>query len=310
MNFEELINSIKDKEILVLIKKLLKKYDFKSVLCFLVSLNILISANVANAKSELVTISDDASTSDGNKDDDDVSKDPMQASMLPSVMSPLFSYDDLSIKEKQEYIEETYNVKYIDLVKAFTVPQWGVDYSLANQIKARSDYEEIKELFLDLVEEKYNFVLIKYGLTEEQFEVFDKTLLGEGGEYDYDECYKLANSVDNRIHSSKWVNSVDRWYDKGDGYSLYYQIICPGQYAVYLDGIYKKYKNVFDYIGTYGVIEYLYTRESVTDYMSFYMASNGGNIYHDSLNDKIRIDNPKVLSNEEVEEILEDELRR
>ncbi len=295
MSLRDVINSINDRKVL----KLLKRMDSNDVLCFLMSLNILMSATgftpINNNKNN-----NNSSVSNSEKNN----SESMDPSFMPSVMAPLFSYDSLSISEKQTYLEETYGINYMDLVKASTVKEYGIDYSGADQLKARSDYTEIKELFDMLVQEKLDYVLTKYNLSFEQFEIVVKTLLGEGGEYDYDECYKLANSVDNRIHSSKWVNSVSKWFNDGDGYSLYYQIICPGQYAVYLDGIYKKYGDVFDYIGTFGIMDYLFKREPVTDDMSFYMGKNGGNVYHDPLTDNLRIDNPMILDEEEVKLVL------
>ena len=118
MNLRDIINSINDKKIL----KMLKKMNSNDVLCFLMSLNILMSTSgLAFASSDY---KDNGSDTNGG----DVDNTAMEASLMPSVMAPLFNYDALSILEKQVYIEEFYDVNYMDLVKAATVKEYGINY--------------------------------------------------------------------------------------------------------------------------------------------------------------------------------------
>lgn len=222
---------------------------------------------------------------------------------------PEFNFDDLTILEKQDYILNTYNINYLDLVNAVTVPVNSkyVDYTGAEALKVRTDFGEIKDLFQKLTEEKLNYVLKRRNLTYEEFCVFAQTVLGETGGYLYDEAYINANSVHNRTEYPKWVDSVNKKFFDGAGYSLYYQITASGQYSVYLGGTYKKFSNLTDYIGYYAILDYLVTEENKTNYASFnYNGSGagkqlvpGGNEYYDSLDEQVRVANPTLVEVEE-----------
>ena len=213
------------------------------------------------------------------------------------------SFEELSIMEMQDYILKKYKVDYLTLIQAVTpyVCTGYVDYTAAQELQKREDFPEMKELFNKLADKKLAYVLERRNLTLDQFKVVAAYILRETGALFYDEAYYCINTVDNRTHSKKWVNYVNYLLGQGAGYSLYSNVLCPGQYPDPY-GVYKKYLNVEDHIGYYAILDYLVTEKSKTNYTSFWCHGSNigeelttyGNSYFDPVLEDDWIENPTL----------------
>lgn len=141
---------------------------------------------------------------------------------------------------KQEYIKETEEKDddFIDL-QSLDIPNEEViiesfSKSLENNIdlKISADlavYDEMVKLGVILpeltTEEKINWILENYHLTMDQYKTIVGVVLAEGGDYNYEECYAVINTIFNRSICSRWVDSVNRGQGEGLGRSLYNQVI-------------------------------------------------------------------------------------
>ena len=86
---------------------------------------------------------------------------------------------------------------------------------------------------------KLNYILKKYNLTSEQFSILCGIVLSEAEGNSYEDAYAVINTIYNRTHAKNWVRSVNNYFGKGNGTSLYYQAISPRQFTVYSSGSYK-----------------------------------------------------------------------
>jgi len=120
---------------------------------------------------------------------------------------------------------------------------------------------------------KIEYILDKYNLTKEQFNVLSAIVLTEAETNSYEDAYAVINTIYNRAHSKNWVRSVDNRYGKGKGENLYYQAISPNQFVVYQHGTYKRNLNNTNSVSYDAVIDFLYTEDEMHNYLSF--RSNG-----------------------------------
>lgn len=177
--------------------------------------------------------------------------------------------------------------------------------------------ESMKNLEITEVstEEKIEYILEKYDLTEEQFHILLCIILSEAKPYDlntgteddymfsYIDSYATTNTIDNRTQSITWVDYIDSLLDEGSATNIYYQATASGQFSGYLNGNYKKFLDIdiTVYPAYQAVIDYLYTGEPMHNYLCFRSWNSseegkehfveGGNRYFNELTDEDRIIN-------------------
>lgn len=126
--------------------------------------------------------------------------------------------------------------------------------------------EEIKEISN---EEKIDIILERFNLTEEEFNVVCAIAMTEAKSDSYEDAYAVINTIYNRTISNSWIQEINKLHTEDVGNSLYYQAIHPNQFVVYQDGYYLRNLDVREGISFQAVIDFLYTRESKHDYLSF-----------------------------------------
>lgn len=130
----------------------------------------------------------------------------------------------------------------------------------------KMDSYTIKALTL---EDKKDYILEKYNLTEKEFKVVVGVTLSEAEYNSYEDAYAVINTIYNRTHSKNWVRTVNKKFGDNKGESLYYQAIAPNQFTVYKSGRYKKFMNETKSDGYKAIIDFLYTEEIMHNYLSF-----------------------------------------
>jgi len=148
-------------------------------------------------------------------------------------------------------------------------------------------------------EDKIDYILEQYNLTEYQFKVLCGVVLSEAQANSYEDAYAVINTIYNRTQSKSWVKFINNRYGKDRGKSLYYQVIAPSQFTVYQSGRYKKNMNITTSPGYEAIIDFLYTEDLIHNYLSFRSHnikiknsesfSNKGNNYFNILKDENRI---------------------
>lgn len=118
-------------------------------------------------------------------------------------------------------------------------------------------------------EEKINYILQNYNLTEKEFKIICGVVLSEAEANSYEDAYAVINTIYNRAHSKSWVRSIDNRFGKGKGNNLYYQVIAPNQFTVYQSGCYRNNMNNTKSVGYNAIIDFLYTEEVMHNYLSF-----------------------------------------
>ncbi len=171
-------------------------------------------------------------------------------------------------------------------------------------------------------EEKLEYILERYHLTEKMFNILVSIILTECKSYDinstdekeyldcYTDAYATINTIYNRTTSNTWSCYIDQIMGEGLGTNLYYQSICPGQFNVYENGDYLKYIDIdkTELPGYIGIIDFLYSEDKMHNYLSFVSSScveeskiqfvPGGNCYYNEQleTDILEIENSKILS--------------
>ena len=112
---------------------------------------------------------------------------------------------------------------------------------------------------------KLNYILKKYNLTSEQFSILCGIVLSEAEGNSYEDAYAVINTIYNRTHAKNWVRSVNNYFGKGNGTSLYYQAISPRQFTVYSSGSYKRHLNDTKSNGYKAILDFLYS-ENIMEY--------------------------------------------
>jgi len=148
-------------------------------------------------------------------------------------------------------------------------------------------------------EDKIEYILDEYELTEYQFKVLCGIVLSEAEANSYEDAYAVINTIYNRTQSKSWVRSIGNRFGSDKGHNLYYQAIAPNQFVVYQSGSYKKNMNNTESVGYDAIIDFLYTKDIMHNYLSFrsnYIKiknsesfSSRGNNYFNILKDENRI---------------------
>lgn len=118
-------------------------------------------------------------------------------------------------------------------------------------------------------DDKINYILNKYNLTKDEFNVLSAIVLSEAQSNSYEDAYAVINTIYNRTHAKNWVRSCSNYFGKNNGNSLYYQAIMPNQFVVYQHGTYTKYLNRTDLNGYNAVVDFLYDEKIMHNYLSF-----------------------------------------
>ncbi len=221
--------------------------------------------------------------------------------LLEQVDESRLEESQLTIEERQELFLEKYNVKYLDMIKAVTEPVWGVDYTEADKIKARTDFEEMALEFKELTDRKIDYVLERYNISYEQLRAMSIRMLNESGGYNYNECCNVWSALLNRIFSQEWIRYVTQVTGQ-DARNIYVQFICPGQFGA--DNLpEKKFANFESWIGFYSGLDILCSGKPTHQYAQFRanwvksyhgeFLEPGGNQYGDKVEDYV--DNPTLV---------------
>ncbi len=149
-------------------------------------------------------------------------------------------------------------------------------------------------------EEKINIILERENLTKEEFAEIVATVIGEAAPDSYTDAYAVINTFYNRKLSEKWINEVLKITGIDNGDNLYAQITLKNQSSVYSSGLYKEFLGITDVPAYQAVIDFLYSLESMHDYLCFYASFgskenkeqfvDGGNLYYSLLTSEDRKD--------------------
>ena len=144
---------------------------------------------------------------------------PIKPTNLNSIKISEEEFKNLSIEEQQDYIINTYNINYIDLVNAVTLSCETNESMKKNRMNseptsvklmARDDFEEIKNLFNILITAKENYIKEQNAMSDEEFNaVF--SLVAAFGVENYAEGYSTMNLIDNLRYSSATPSNIS-WY--------------------------------------------------------------------------------------------------
>lgn len=163
-----------------------------------------------------------------------------------------------------------YNLRYLALPIIYLMVILIVVPS-ANTVINMVTYHEMDSYTVAILtkDEKVKNILEKYNMTEQQFKVLCGIVLSEAEYNSYEDAYAVINTIYNRTHSKNWVRSIDNNFGKGKGTNLYYQAISPNQFTVYASGSYKKHMNDTNNLGYDAIIDFLYTENTMHNYLSF-----------------------------------------
>ncbi len=181
----------------------------------------------------------------------------------------------------------------------------ATSYSFLEEAMKEAEEKESKELTND---DKIAIILEQDGLTLEQFDEIVATVYGEAAANSYEDAYAVINTFYNRTLSKKWVYEVLKVTGEDNGNNIYQQITLVNQSSVYTSGLYKKYLGIKEGPIYQAVIDFLYSLESMHDYLSFYASfgdiSNSeqfvekGNLYYSELEESDRIEKQMTLTRE------------
>lgn len=173
-------------------------------------------------------------------------------------------------------------------------------------------------------EEKENYVLQMYGITEYQLKyIVAKVVLETGEYYDglqepgsinrYEECRNVISTGLNRISSASCISFVNSRMGEGTGTNIYYQFKCPGQYTVsestaeYLINtdltVYSGYKAVIETLlsGEPSHDMYRFVKNSLSYKYKHYngeqLCTPNGNYYFAEVKEYDRVDLGSILPN-------------
>ena len=189
--------------------------------------------------------------------------------VLTSFMSTAYA------KEIDANSYEDKNIKKIE-------KEMALDEDKKDEIKEEKTYSSV------------DYILDKYNLTSDEFNVLCAVVMGEAKENDYRDAYAVINTIYNRTKSNTWINYVANIMDC-DGTSLFNQVVCTGQFEAYYNGRYQKFLGVKDTQAYKAIIDFLVSEEIMHEYLS-YGESHGkeqfvsdGNRYYNLLIDEDKI---------------------
>ena len=213
----------------------------------------------------------------------------------------------IKVDKKKINILDLYKLRYLicmALITSMTFTTSSYEKSFLKNLKIVRVYHkriignEIKEISNT---DKITEILQNYNLTKEQFDVIVAVVLGEAAANSYDDAYAVINTIYNRTQSQTWINYVNQVMNCENGNNLYYQVICPSQFSVYIDNLYLDYMNKTDLPGYQAVIDFLYNKEIKHNYLSFVSCNDSmkdkvqfvenGNLYYNELIDEDRLSN-------------------
>ena len=155
--------------------------------------------------------------------------------------------------------------------------------------------DEIKE---EKTYSSVDYILDKYNLTSDEFNVLCAVVMGEAKENDYRDAYAVINTIYNRTKSNTWINYVANIMGC-DGTSLFNQVVCTGQFEAYYNGRYQKFFGIKDNQAYNAIIDFLVSEEIMHEYLSFVAAYgescgkeqfvSDGNRYYNLLIDEDKI---------------------
>ena len=193
--------------------------------------------------------------------------------VLTSFMSTAYA------KEIDANSYENKNIKKIE-------KEMALDEDKKDEIKEEKTYSSV------------DYILDKYNLTSDEFNVLCAVVMGEAKENDYRDAYAVINTIYNRTKSNTWINYVANIMGC-DGTSLFNQVVCTGQFEAYYNGRYQKFLGVKDTQAYKAIIDFLVSEEIMHEYLSFvaaYGESYGkeqfvsdGNRYYNLLIDEDKI---------------------
>lgn len=197
--------------------------------------------------------------------------------------------DYLKLRQHIEY-RETLTSNQLDILLDYMCDINSNYYSFWFE----SEEKAIEYLYINqnrTYEEKMLIIMLREGLTYEELDTLCACVVTECGNNDYDEAYRVASVINNRINSNKFVSAY--------GESLYDQLTAPGQFQVYRSGAYQRYLGC-TYMERYrAAIDAFYTGVSSIEYLSFrssdYQSSeavqyvSGGNNYFTPLTEDDRV---------------------
>ena len=183
-------------------------------------------------------------------------------------------------------VESTYNLHYWSNIIKFKIYTSNVKYLLLPliyllvilSIAPKSNMEIVKYSYTSLDSyqtvtitetDKVNYILDNYNLSKDQFKVLVAIVLSEAQGNSYEDAYAVINTIYNRTHSKNWIRSINNYFGKDKGKSLYYQAIAPNQFTVYKSGAYKKHLNNTSSLGYQAIIDFLYSEKIMHNYLSF-----------------------------------------
>lgn len=195
---------------------------------------------------------------------------------------------------------EKYNLKYLVLPVIYFI---AILLVLPKTIPVVTYFTSTKQdsyiVYALTKEEKKNYILEKYDLTDKEFKVIVGIVLSEAETNSYEDAYAVINTIYNRTQSKKWIKYINSIYGDNKGLSLYYQAIAPNQFTVYKSGKYKNNINNTKNKGYDAIIDFLYTENILHNYLSFrsnYIKIDGsatfssnGNNYFNELKEENRI---------------------
>ncbi len=193
--------------------------------------------------------------------------------VLTSFMSTAYA------KEIDANSYEDKNIKKIE-------KEIALDEAKEDEIKEEKTYSSV------------DYILDKYNLTSDEFNVLCAVVMGEAKENNYRDAYAVINTIYNRTKSNTWINYVANIMGC-DGTNLFNQVVCTGQFEAYYNGRYQKFLGVKDNQAYNAIIDFLVSEELMHEYLSFvaaYGESHGkeqfvsdGNRYYNLLIDEDKI---------------------
>lgn len=174
---------------------------------------------------------------------------------------------ELMAKKKDNPVIEPDRNDYSNSIGLSNIP----DFNLINTDKFPKNVffessQQKQEEFLK--QYTVNFILNKYGLTKEQFDILCAIVLSEAAPNSYEDAYAVINTIYNRTHSKMWVKIINGVYE-GCGQNLYYQATFPRQFVVYEEEKYKEKMGVTNVVGYQAIIQFLVSEEPMHNYLSF-----------------------------------------
>lgn len=190
-------------------------------------------------------------------------------------------------------------------IKNARVEEFGNFKPTVDEFVEMPETEKITKPKILTNEEKISVILERENITREQFDIIVATVIGEAAPNSYDDAYAVINTFYNRKTSKVWINEMLRATGVDNGDNLYAQITLDNQSTVYTSGGYLKFLGITDVPGYQAVIDFLYTLESMHEFLCFYASFGdipdsvqfveGGNWYYSKMLESDRVEEVKLV---------------